>query len=140
MAPPSKFDPDYCRQAQKLCELGATDLELAAFFEVAGSTIQLWKLNHPEFAEALRIGKEPADERVKRALYQRAVGYSYEAQKIFQYEGRPVVVDYVEHVPPDIRAIEFWMVNRSDWVMRSKTEVTGADGGPLQATINLTIG
>jgi hypothetical protein len=51
---------------------------------------------------------------VKRSLYQRAVGYNYEAVKIFTPANRekPVVVPYIEHVPPDTTAGIFWMKNR----------------------------
>jgi Acyl-CoA dehydrogenase, C-terminal domain len=33
----------------------------------------------------------------------RALGYSYHAEKPFQYQGKVVKVQYVEHVPPDDR-------------------------------------
>ena len=41
--------------------------------------------------------------RVKRSLYARAVGYNYEAVKIFMPANRkePVYAPYVEHVPPE---------------------------------------
>jgi hypothetical protein len=42
------------------------------------------------------------DENIKRSLYRRAVGYNYEATKIFMPANRekPVIVPYIEHVPP----------------------------------------
>jgi hypothetical protein len=54
-------------------------------------------------AEHLVAGKEEADKRVTRSLYSRAVGYSYEAVKIFMPANRekPVYAKYIEHVPPD---------------------------------------
>ena len=41
-----------------------------------------------------------------RSLYERANGYNYEAVKIFMAAGskQPVVVHYVEHMPPDVTA------------------------------------
>jgi hypothetical protein len=58
------------------------------------------------FAEALKIGKTEADDRVERSLYQRAVGCTYSAVKIFMPAGanKPVIVPYEEHVPPDVTA------------------------------------
>ena len=52
--------------------------------------------------------------RVRRSLYARAVGYNYEAVKIFMPANRekPVIVPYIEHVPPDVTAGIFWMKNR----------------------------
>jgi hypothetical protein len=44
----------------------------------------------------------------------RAVGYNYEAVKIFMPAGRehPVYAPYVEHVPPDVTAQIYWLKNR----------------------------
>jgi hypothetical protein len=52
--------------------------------------------------------------RVERSLYARAVGYNYEATKIFMRANRskPVYAPYIEHVPPDVTAGIFWMKNR----------------------------
>lgn len=114
---PSAYRPGYVRQARKLADLGATDRDAAEFFEVSERTINRWKLTYPEFNEALKVGKDEADSRVEQSLYRKAVGYSFDAVKIFQYEGEPVVVDYVEHVPPSDQAAMFWLKNRkpADW-------------------------
>jgi hypothetical protein len=47
-------------------------------------------------------------------LYQRAVGYHYDAVKIFMPAGatKPIYAPYVEHVPPDTTAAIFWLKNR----------------------------
>jgi hypothetical protein len=53
---------------------------------------------------ALAAGKAEADGRVERSLYMRAVGYSYDAEKIFcDKNGNVTKVPYREHVPPDVR-------------------------------------
>jgi hypothetical protein len=51
---------------------------------------------------------------VERSLYARAVGYNYEAVKIFMPANRSksVYAKYIEHVPPDVTAGIFWMKNR----------------------------
>ena len=68
----------------------------------------------PEFSEAIRVGKDAANQRVERSLYQRANGYNYEAVKIFMPAGskQPVVVHYTEHCPPDVTAAFIWLKNR----------------------------
>jgi hypothetical protein len=48
-------------------------LHIADFLEVDRVTIYRWGLVHPEFCNAMRIGKETADARVERTLYDRAV-------------------------------------------------------------------
>ena len=52
--------------------------------------------------------------RVTRSLYARAVGYNYEATKIFMPANRqkPIYAKYIEHVPPDVTAGIFWLKNR----------------------------
>ena len=60
-----------------------------------------------------KAGKAEADVRVERSLYQRAVGYSYDAVKIFcDKNGKVTRVPYREHVPPDFTAHIFWLKNR----------------------------
>jgi hypothetical protein len=61
---------------------------------------------HEAFGGALKLGKKEANERVERSLYQRAVGYHYDAVKIFMPAGasKPVYAPYVEHVPRDTTA------------------------------------
>jgi hypothetical protein len=125
MARPTIFKPEYVEQVRALSRHGMTDAEMADFLKVGLRTFHRWKLDHPDFAEALKVGKEVADERVKESLYRRACGYTHPAQKIMQYEGKPVVVDYVEHYPPDTVAGIFWLKNRcpEDWRDKRDVEV-----------------
>jgi hypothetical protein len=133
---PTSFRPEFVAQARKLCELGATDADLADFFNVNRSTIHRWQSAEPAFREALQLGKAAADDRVVRALYNRATGYSHEAVKIFlpKDSAQPVLVPYIEHFPPDTTACIFWLKNRrkDDWRDVQKHEHTGEDGGPIE--------
>lgn len=137
---PSKFKPEYAKQAEKLCLLGATDEDLADFFEVGIRTISNWKAQHPQFLHALKAGKEASDDRVERSLYQRAVGYSYDAVHFTSFQGVVTETSYREHCPPDTTAQIFWLKNRrsDQWRDKQIQEVTGADGAPLVPIINLT--
>lgn len=128
---PSKYRSEMIEQARKLATLGATDREMADFFEVSESTFYLWKLEHPELSEALKQSKEAADERVEHSLYRRALGYSHDAVKIVQVGGEVVNAPYVEHYPPDTTAAIFWLKNRRPKEWRDRQELTGADGKDL---------
>ena len=75
---PSKFKPEFIAQAEKLCRLGATDMELADFFEVEVRTLYRWKSENEQFCQALKSGKDEADDRVERSLYARANGYEHD--------------------------------------------------------------
>jgi hypothetical protein len=130
---PTAYKPEYATIARKMCSMGATDSDLAEAFGVTVVTIWNWQSTHPEFFSALKVEKGEFDERVKRSLAQRAVGYSYNAVKIFMPAGadEPVYADYVEHVPPDPGAAKIWLCNRRPDEWRDRKELTGADGTPL---------
>jgi hypothetical protein len=82
----------------------------------------LWPTKQNRIVEDTRIwrsklrwfGAQLLRLRVTRSLYSRAVGYNYDAVKIFLPAGskQPVVVHYVEHIPPDVTAGIFWLKNR----------------------------
>lgn len=109
---PTEYKPKFVDKVQRACANGATIFEIAQMLGVTRTTIYKWMAAHDEFANAIEVGRELADRRVEVSLYERAVGYSYEAVKIMQYEGSPVIVPYVEHVPPDVGAIKHWVANR----------------------------
>ena len=119
-----KYRPKYAQMASKACAAGFTDRELAELFGVGESTINKWKLDHVEFAGALKRGKFPADERVERSLFQRAIGYTYDTVKILKPAGttEPVIVPYRQHVPPDVTACIFWLKNRRPDEWRDRQE------------------
>ncbi|MGH6616855.1 helix-turn-helix domain-containing protein [Sphingomonas sp.] len=108
---PSTFKSDYVRQAQELYAHGLTDRELAEAFGVSRSTIFRWRAAYPEFAEATKLGKDVADDRVERALYERAIGYEEEAVSVYRPAGgeQPVIVRHKREVRPDITAALQWM-------------------------------
>ncbi|QNA82818.1 helix-turn-helix domain-containing protein [Sphingomonas sp. So64.6b] len=108
---PSTFKPAYVRQAKELYAQGLTDRELAAAFGVSRSTIFRWRAAYPEFAEATKLGKDVADDRVERALYERAIGYEEEAVRVYHPADaeEPVIVRYQREVRPDVTAALQWM-------------------------------
>jgi len=122
---PSEYKDDYAKQVVKLAELGATDQEVADFFEVDVRTIYRWKHDHPEFCQALKVGKEVADERVERSLYQKAIGYEQDEVKIFMPGGaaEPVYAPFRAKIAPDTTAAIFWLKNRRSQQWREKQEV-----------------
>lgn len=136
---PTSYRPEFVEQIRKLCELGATDYEIAGFFNVSTVTIHRWRIEHEDFCNASVVGKEAADNRVERAMYQRAVGYSFESEKVFQNNGQIVRADLVEHVPPDPGAAKHWLANRRPEAWREKVAVehSGPNGGPMQ-TVGIT--
>ena len=133
---PTAYRPEYVEQVYKLCLLRATDAELADFFGVSEQTLNAWKRAHPEFLESITRGKTVADANVASRLYDRAMGYSHEAVKIFMPAGvsEPIYAPYTEHYPPDTAAASLWLRNRQPAKWRDKLdhEHTGQGGGPIQ--------
>lgn len=134
---PTKYQEEYPEQAKKLCLLGATDKELADFFEVNEDTIHEWKKVHPEFSESVKAGKEIADAEVANSFHKRAVGYKYEEvtyEKIAQsLDGVEDEEDMkmevfkkkvvVKEVAPDPGAALNWLKNRQPSKWRDKQEI-----------------
>lgn len=138
---PSEYAPEFAAQATKLCLLGATDAQLAEFFEVSETTINNWKNEYPEFLESLRAGKRIADAEVAHSLFNRARGAQYTTNQAFKVKkvsfdekGKKVSeteeivsipVDMVE--PPDTTACSLWLRNRApaDWRDKIDHELSG---------------
>lgn len=136
---PPKYQAAFAEQARKLCALGATDMELADFFGVARQTIYAWRNEHEEFSDAVCAGKERADTRVERSLYERAVGYTFESEKVFQHQGEVIRAPIREHVPPDPSAALNWLKNRQpdQWRDKQVQEHVGPDGKTPTFTFKL---
>lgn len=135
---PTKFNAGYVRQAELLARKGCTDPEVAAFFDVALSTVSLWKLKHPEFSDALKLGKAEADERVERALFERATGYQHPDVHVSNFQGEVTITPLMKHYPPDATAMIFWLKNRRPDLWRDKPE-GGDDDGPPPESVTVTI-
>ena len=120
-----------------MTKLGATDSDLAQAFEISTGLLSIWKRKHPEFMDALQLGKEIADQEVVRSLYARAIGYSYTAVRFFVIEGEIEEKEYSEHCPPDVKAQEFWLTNRKPGEWRKNHE---SDDKKEGVHINITGG
>lgn len=134
MARPEKWKDEYVRIAEGAAKLGATDREIAEMLGVSERTLNYWKHQRSELAEALKVGKQASDDRVEQALYRRALGYSHDATKIaVNAQGEVTQVPFVEHFPPDTTAAIFWLKNRrsAEWRDVKAQEVSGPNGGPV---------
>lgn len=124
---PSKFDEKYLPMVKKMAELGATDAEIAEALEIDVVTVWRWKTSNDAFCNALKLGKEQADERVKRALYHRAIGYSHPEDDIKASNGEIIVTPTIKHYPPDTTACIFWLKNRLPDQFRANPELGDPD-------------
>lgn len=122
---PTSYNPEYVKTAKKLAQFGATDAEMAEFFEVAQSTFYLWKATHKEFSEAVSMAKVAFDDRIERSLAMRAVGYDHDEEKVFFPAGskEPVKVTVRKHYTGSDTAAIFWLKNRRPELWRDRQEL-----------------
>lgn len=129
---PTKYKEEFNDQVEKLCKLGATDAEIANFFEVVESTVNLWKIEHPKFSESIKAGKDLADAFVAQRLYERAVGFEHDSEEIKvvsmgEKQGSEIVRVPIRKIyPPDPTSLIFWLKNRrpKDWRDRQEIDHT----------------
>lgn len=134
---PTLYKPEYCELATNYCLLGATDAQLAGYFKVDVSTLDLWKKAHPEFIESIEAGRDKADALIAKALYHRAKGYSHEEDDIRVVSGQIEITPTVKHYPPDTAAASLWLRNRQMHRWKDKVEVDhsgkiGLDNAPIE--------
>ncbi len=137
---PTAYREEYNQQAYRLCLLGLTDAELAHYFNVTETTVNNWKNSYPKFFESILEGRELADAKVAEKLYHRALGYSQKSVKIFNDQGTPLIVPYIENFPPDTNAASLWLRNRQSkkWRDSKALELGGEGGGPIRI-VGMTI-
>lgn len=143
---PTAYRAAFCKVAQAMVKLGATDREVAEAIGISERTLHEWKHKHPKFLQSLnKAAKKPANKRVEVSLYRRATGYSFDAEEIVPYDhviehrgpdGKITHIErtkavlrvpVVKHVPPDTTAIIYWSKNRDPDRWRDKRDLTLAN-------------
>jgi hypothetical protein len=142
---PTLYKSEYNQQAHKLCLLGATDQEIADFFEVNVDTINEWKKKYPEFSVSISEGKKIADMEIAHNLYLGAkdrvvveqqafkvktVKWNAKGQKLESEEIKIIELEKV--IPADFRNQSFWLRNRKPETWREKIDAQ------LSGSLNLT--
>lgn len=117
------FDFDKIR---KLVEIGLVDEEICLSMGINKITLNRWKKEDPEFMYLLKKGKEVANNRVVRSLYERCIGYSHPDVYISNYQGMITETKITKHYPPDPTSCIFWLSNRDpDSWKRNRIEDDG---------------
>jgi len=139
---PSEINNINLNKVAVLTKKGFTDKEISDFFDINELTLNRWKKKNPEFGKSLKEWKSEADEKVEKALYQRALGYEYDE---VTYEKSKIgglgvklskgEVETIKHcdtnktkvitkqVVPDVLAQIFWLKNRQPERWKDKTDI-----------------
>lgn len=112
---------------------GLTDEMIAHNIGITTTTLYDWKKKYPQFAEAIKRGKEVVDIMVENALLKSAMGYSYdEVTQIGMEDGEtgekilvPVKV-VTKHVQPNSTSLIFWLKNRKPEAWRDTKNIDAA--------------
>jgi len=143
MGRPSRYNPDiHPDTARSLARKGKTNQQIAEAIGVNLDTVQVWINTYPDFSEALKEGKAPADAKVERSLFQRAIGYKITEKKVVQLPDGTKRMEVTEkEVVPDTTAQIFWLKNRlpGEWRDKQIQEITGKDGAPIKTETTLNI-
>lgn len=112
---------------------GLTDEMIAHNIGITTTTFYDWKKKYPQFAEAVKRGKEVVDIMVENALLKSAMGYSYdeitqEAHYNSEKEELEMAVTKVvtKHVQPNPTSLIFWLKNRKPEAWRDTKNIDAA--------------
>jgi MarR-like DNA-binding transcriptional regulator SgrR of sgrS sRNA len=122
MARPSKYE-SHVQPKLMLIEAwardGLTDEQIAENLGIGIRTFYEYKNEFPQFAQALKNGKEVVDVMVENALLKAALGYEYEEDAI----GKDGVYTLKKYAQPNTTALIFWLKNRRPGTWRDKQDI-----------------
>jgi transcriptional regulator with XRE-family HTH domain len=133
----SEYHDDW---AWSLAVKGCTDEEIASAMHVSRKTIFEWKKKYPSFLQALNEGKDIADSKIERGLYNSGLGYFIDEEERtieVNKDGTTKLGDLKtkkRYIPPNVTAQIFWLKNRKkeQWRDVSRNEISGIDGEPVK--------
>jgi hypothetical protein len=94
-------------------------MQLAKWFEVNIDTIYHWKLKHPEFAEALKVGKAETDDLVERSVVAHIAGYYVKVDEMDRFGN---VTELRKWIPGNPHAGMKWLAARRPEQYRERKE------------------
>ena len=109
----------------ELAEEGLRDSKIAVALGVNIATFSNWKRTKPEVYLALEQARAKVHQKVEDALIKRALGYDMVETHIEKVGTRIKKKRILKAMPPDVKAIEFYLTNRvpEDWSSMQKLKV-----------------
>ena len=147
------LEPDGLLLLRAWARDGLSNDQIAKKIGVSRSTLQAWKVDFPDFSDALARGREPYDVEVENAMHDLCLGYTAKVHKTFklrhveyddlghkvrEWETLGTGIDEV-HVPANVNAQKFWLANRRPDVWRERREAEAAErpNALLQSLLDL---
>ena len=104
---------------------GLSDEQVAKNLGVSKTTIHEWKNQYPEFATAIKKGREVSDYELENTLHKRAMGYYY-TEEVVTNKGEIVTVRKFEH--PNPTSLIFALKNKLPAKYRDKHNIEHSGG------------
>lgn len=115
-----------CKLIKEYAEAGLQYKEIAEKLGVSDVTFWQWRKAYPQIANAVKVGNEPSNERLRSAIMQRATGYDVEESKtveniaiVTNADGSTeevviskVVTTIKKHIPAEPRMLQLMIHNR----------------------------
>lgn len=125
--PKTTYREEIGEKAYLMCLYGMTEKEIYTVLGISNNTWERWKRDREHLRTSLDKGKLPADLKVVQALFKRALGYEapdtywttvrnekYDSEgRVIERSSRVVGIPIKKHIPPDMKAIQMWLSNRS---------------------------
>ena len=126
-------------EIEQMARNGYRDIDICKALGISHQTFYNWLEKYPEFAEAVRKGKEVVDAEIENKLLENARGHYYweETQELMEVRD-PVTGEtkkelvttkrVLKYVKPDTTAQIFWLKNRRPDVWRDKQHIEHSGG------------
>jgi hypothetical protein len=139
MARPNKWDELNMKdKLDSVCgwaKQGSTDEEISNMLGISTATYYEWKKNKPEFAEAIKKGKEISNGELLNSAFTQSTGFFYKEQQVFKVKDykkidgelkqieRLEVVEVEKYNPPNPTMNIFMLKNRLPEQYKDKHEI-----------------
>jgi transcriptional regulator with XRE-family HTH domain len=120
---PSKRNKINWPVVKLMYERGFTDEEVSKVVGISRSNLSKWKQRNIELQDTIQGWKKKANEKVEKALFERATGYEHDDLYIAQHQGKIITKKIKKHYPPDTAAAFIWLKNRKSNKWRDKQEI-----------------
>jgi len=136
------FDEQTRAAIKYMARAGLTDQEMADELHVSKTSLENWKNKFKDFQSQLLDWKAEADEKVLHSIFNRAMGYNYDAEKPMvvstgDFRQKIQIAHYKEHVPANVTAAIFWAKNRiKGWSDKQEIGLTDKEGNDRNFTIS----
>lgn len=139
--PKTGYRSDLDEKVYKLALYGLTDREITEVLDIRMGTWDQWKRKNPSLQAALDKGRLIADIEVAQSLYRRAVGFEINTEQIVSTREGIIRVPTRTYYPPDMKAVQMWLSNRSKGRWKTMTHHKVEHSGEIlhrQQQIDLT--